>query len=192
MEASPVRLESSERRTEAIVDLLFPGNPLLCCGASSRAFDTRPRGSWRGELAALQLIVPSPMTALFGRKKNPVAGKSEFSTHTLDNTGPRRFLVVEFDTGTTDEHAALLLHLATRAPLVLVVHSGGKSLHGWFFCAGQTEERLRRFMACAVALGADSATWTRSQFVRMPDGRRDNGNRQTVYFLNPRPLEISQ
>ena len=114
------------------------------------------------------------------------------SKHTLSNTGPRRFLVVEFDTGTADEHAAVLLHLANRAPLVLAVHSGGKSLHGWFYCAGQPEDRLRRFMEYAVCLGADSALWTPSQFCRMPDGTRDNGNRQAVYFLNPAPLEAQQ
>ena len=104
------------------------------------------------------------------------------------NTGPRRFLVCEFDTGAPDDHAALLLHLATRAPLVLAVHSGGKSLHGWFYCAGQAEEKLRRFMSYAVGIGADPATWTRSQFVRMPDGQRENGKRQVVYFFNPAPL----
>ena len=64
-------------------------------------------------------------------------------------------------------------------------HSGGKSLHGWFFCAGQPEERLLRLMRYAVSLGADPATWTRSQFVRVPDGTRDNGKRQAVYLFNP-------
>jgi hypothetical protein len=186
-EASPVRLESNVPSTEAIVDLLFSGNPLLCCGESSRVFDTKPREDWRGKLAELPLIVPSPMSAIEGETKE---GKP--SKHTLSNTGPRRFLVAEFDTGTTDEHAALLLHLAARAPLVLAVHSGGKSLHGWFYCAGQPDDRLRRFMEYAVTLGADPATWGRSQFVRMPDGTRDNGNRQAVYFLNPRPLEARQ
>ncbi len=107
------------------------------------------------------------------------------SAHTLDNTGPRRFLVTEFDSGTLDDHAALLLHLAAYDPLVLAVHSGGKSLHGWFFCAGEPEEKLERFMRYAVSLGADPATWTRSQFVRMPDGRRDNGKRQAIHFFNP-------
>ena len=186
-EASPVRIESNEPRTEAIVDVLFPGNPLLCCGESSRAFDTKPREDWRGQLAELPLIVPSPMSAVEGLTKE---GKP--SKHALDNTGPRRFLIVEFDTGTADEHAAVLLHLANRAPLVLAVHSGGKSLHGWFYCAGQPEDRLRRFMEYAVCLGADSALWTRSQFCRIPDGTRDNGNRQAVYFLNPAPLEAQQ
>ena len=184
-EASPVRIETNEPRAEEIVDVLFPGNPLLCCGKSNSEFDTRPREDWSGELSALQLIVPSPMSATTGLTKE---GKE--SAHALSNTGPRRFLVCEFDTGTTDEHAALLLHLASRAPLVLAVHSGNRSLHGWFYCAGQPEEKLRRFMEDAVTLGADPATWTPSQFVRCPDGRRDNGKRQTVYFFNPRPMEV--
>ncbi len=194
-EVSPWRIEDNEQHTEEIIDQLFPGNPLLCCGKYAKKldgesytdFDTKPRESWRGELAALELIVPSPMSAVEGVTKD---GKP--SRHTLSNTGPRRFFVVEFDTGTTDEHAALLLHLATRAPMVLAVHSGGKSLHGHFYCHGQPEEKLRRFMEYAVTLGADPATWTKSQFVRMPDGTRDNGKRQTVFFFNPKPLEVSR
>lgn len=192
-EISPWRIEDNAQHTEFIIDRLFPGDAvLLCCGKSNSDFDTKPRKSWRGELSALQLIVPSPMAALLGRKKNPKPDESEWSAHTLDNTGARRFLVCEFDTGTTDEHAALLLHLASRAPLVLAVHSGGKSLHGWFYCAGQAEETLRRFMEYAVTLGADHATWSRSQFCRMPDGQRENGKLQTVYFFNPKPLEASR
>ena len=46
------------------------------------------------------------------------------SAHALSITGPRRFLVVEFDQGDVDDHAALLWHLALRAPLAMVVHSG--------------------------------------------------------------------
>jgi hypothetical protein len=81
--------------------------------------------------------------------------------------------------------AALLLHLAEKAPLALVVYSGGKSLHGWFYCAGVAEEKIFRFMQYASSLGADPANRTRSQFARMPDGLRENGRRQTVYFFNP-------
>lgn len=191
-ERSPVRIDDNEQHTEKIIDRLFPGNPLLCCGATSAAFDTRPREEWRGELSVLQFIVPSPMSAPFGRKKNSKPGESEMSAHTLDNTGPRRFLICEFDTGTTDEHVALLLHLGTFAPLVCAVHSGGKSLHGWFFVQGQLDAKVEKFFRYAVSLGADRATWTRSQFVRVPDGTRDNGNPQTVYFLNFRPLESSR
>lgn len=179
------RFEDSENHTEQIVDWLFPGNPLLCCGKSSREFDTRTREAWRGHLAELQLIVPSPMSATKGVTKE---GKP--SAHTLSNTSPRRYLVCEFDTGTTDEHAALLLHLRMFAPLVCAVHSGGKSLHGWFLVEGLAEEKVEKFFRYAVGLGADSATWTRSQFVRMPDGTRDNGHNQTTYFVNLKPLQF--
>ena len=124
------------------------------------------------------------MTERSGRTQD---GKE--SQHTLQNTAARRFLVIEQDRGIIDEQAAVLLHLAERAPLVVAVHSGNKSIHGWFLAAGQKEETLQCFMRYAVSLGADRATWTRSQFVRMPDGARDNGKRQVVYFFNPRVLK---
>ena len=182
-EASPVRLEDNNQHTEEIIDQLFPGDPLLCCGSSNSVFGTKPREAWRGQMADLQLIVPSPMSAPTGLTKD-----GKVSAHTLSNTAPRRFLVVEFDNGTSDAHAALLLHLAEYAPLVCVVHSGGKSLHGWFFVDGQPEEKVIKFFKYAVSIGADSRLWTRSQFCRMPDGTRDNGNRQTVFLLSLKPL----
>jgi len=186
-EASPVRLEDNDQHTEAIIDALFPGNPLLCCGQSSAVFDTKPREGWRGQLAGLSVIVPSAMSAVEGVTKD---GKP--SRHTLNNTGPRRFLVCEFDQGDIDEQAGILLHLATKGPLVCALHSGGKSLHGWFYVPGQPDDKVLRFFKYAVSLGADPATWTRSQFVRMPDGTRDNGRQQTVFFLHYRPLEVSR
>ena len=81
---------------------------------------------WRDELAKRALIVPSPMSALTGRTKE---GKE--SAHCLENTGPRRFLVVEQDPRlpadatedekqqAADEQAAVLMHLAERVPLAL-------------------------------------------------------------------------
>ncbi|MBL9140062.1 MAG: hypothetical protein JNK85_29585 [Verrucomicrobiales bacterium] len=177
-EDSPIRLDSDGPGTEEIVDTLFPGNPLICVGLRKNHAVTASRESFRGRLAGHQFIVPSPMAALTGKNRD---GRE--SPRCLDNVGPRRFVVAEFDTGTNDEHAAILSHLADFAPLALVVHSGGKSLHGWFR-AHQDEEITRRFFEHAVRIGADPATWTRCQFVRMPGGRRDNGA-QVVWFFNP-------
>jgi hypothetical protein len=179
-EMSPVKWGDGKPHTEEIIDVLFPGNPLLCIGQSKYDFNTMPRDTWRGRLTGRQFIVPSPMTQVYGVTKS---GKK--SKHTLDNTGPRRFLIIEFDEGTFDQHAAILMHLAEFAPLVMAVHSGSKSLHGWFHCTGQDEEKVLRFMRYAVSLGADPATWTKSQFVRLPDGQRDNGKRQQVAYFNP-------
>ena len=202
-EGSPIRLDSNKPKTDEIIDILFPGNPLLCCGWNSHRFDTRPRKRWY-KLHGLQFVVPNPMTALVGLTKT---GKS--SAHALSNTGTRRFLVVEFDFEASnspeearllgrltaegrdarDLCAALLLHLAEKAPLVLAVHSGGKSLHGWFYCADVPEEKVLRFFRYAVSLGGDHANLNPSQFARMPDGLRENRKRQAVYFFNPAVLK---
>ena len=184
-ELSNPRIDDGEAHTEWIIDRLFPGNPLLCCGKSNTHFDNKLREDWRGELSTLQFIVPSPMSAITGRTKDD--GRE--SKHSLDNTGPRRLQVVEFDQGSLDEHAALLRHLGGYAPLVCAVHSGGKSLHGSFNVHSQPEEKVLKFFRYAVSLGADPKMWTRSQFCRMPDGLRDNGAPQRVFFLNFKSLE---
>ncbi|MEO5721662.1 MAG: hypothetical protein ABIR71_09355 [Chthoniobacterales bacterium] len=179
-ENSPTRVEDNHSHTESIIDALFPADSMLCVGRSRSQFQTASREKLRGRLHTMQFIVPSPMRAAWGRTRE---GKR--SAHTLDNTGPRRFIVTEFDYGTIDEQAALILHLSYRAPLTLVVHSGNKSLHAWFYCLGQPEDRVHEFFKHAVGLGADPATWGRSQFTRMPDGRRDNGRQQKTFYLNP-------
>lgn len=179
-EASPVRADEGSLDAEHIIDVLFPGEALLCVGTDSRHPQTTPREELRGSLGQLQLIVPSPMTAVEGRTK-----EGRLSPRSLNNTGPRRFLIVEFDSGSIDEHAAIIAHLSERGPLVMVVHSGKKSLHAWFWTFGQPDDRVLSFFQYAVSLGADPATWTPCQFVRMPEGRRDNGVRQVTWFLNP-------
>lgn len=180
-EASPIRLLDDEPQTEAIIDALFPGNPLLCCGWSETRFETQPREAWRGQLAQMQFIVPSPM-----RQRTGLNQDGKRSARCLDNTGARRFLICEFDAPEldADKQAALLLHLSEYAPLVAVVYSGGKSYHGWFYVHGHPEQQVERFFKYACKLGCDPATWTLCQSVRLPDGLRDNGKRQTVFFLN--------
>jgi hypothetical protein len=199
---SPMDLSGEDSKTEEIMDILFPGNPLLCCGREVNAFWTRPREFWRGRESTFQFIVPNPMTKERGMKSD---GKE--SERCLDNTGPRSYLPIEFDIseagvwapyvadwrsrGITIDDANVALHVALgttglpRLPLGLAVHSGGKSVHGWYPCGGLTDEQLGPFMLRAVRLGADKATWTKCQLVRMPDGTRENGNRQRVYYFAP-------
>jgi hypothetical protein len=200
---SPIGVGTKEPKTEEILDALFPGNPLLCFGRSANSFSTRPREFWRGRGSDFQFIVPNPMIRETGTTKD---GRE--SERCLENTGHRRFLVTEFDISEEDEkwaryvrewkakgisvldaNVALLIELARRGlprfPLALAVHSGGKSIHAWYFCEGLTDEQLRPFMVRAVRLGADPATWTKCQLVRMPDGTRDNGKRQQVHYFAP-------
>jgi hypothetical protein len=205
-ERSEIRFgdSGSPPQTEYVIDSIFPGNPLLCVGKSQSQFSTRRRNVWRGHLSRLPFIVPNPMTKVTGKTKD-----GRLSEHTLEATGTRTWQVLEFDfselarDGATptewkplieswkalgitiaDVCSALLWELGTLAPLVLVVFSGGKSLHGWFKVAGATENQLREFSRTAMRLGACSSTLNNpSQFVRIPDGLRDNGARQLVWYF---------
>lgn len=204
-ERSPIRFDEGRSYTDEIIEVLFPGNPLLCCGQSNYQFATRRRETWHGHLKRLALLVPNPMLTVRGRTQ-----EEKESEHTLASTCARVYLAVEFDfsefardgqiptqwaplvrkwkelgISLADAGARLHIHLAKRLPLVAAVHSGGKSLHGWYAAFNRSEVQLRSFMNYAVSLGADRATWTRSQFVRMPDGTRENGKRQVCYYLDP-------
>jgi hypothetical protein len=203
---SPIKLDTEvPSHTETIIDAIWPGNPLLCCAKNTCTFATRRREVWRGHLSGCSLIVPNPMLKIKGLTRE---GKE--SEHTKEATAARVYLVVEFDfaefapdgvTNTnmaaalrewrdkgitvTDASAALHLHLSVARDLVLVTHSGGKSLHGWYACFDFTEEQNRKFFEYACHIGADPRTWLRSQFVRMPDGTRENGKRQTIFYFDP-------
>jgi hypothetical protein len=186
-EASPIRFADDEPHAAEILERLFPGDPWLCAGSKYQFF-TQRLSLFKGAAYAFEQIIPSPMLSKYGKTKD-----GKLSQRTLDATGPRRFLVVEGDKINgidipKDTQAAVLLHLAERAPLSLVVDSGGKSLHGWFFVAGKTDEQIAPFFRRACALGADKGLWLRSQFVRMPDGTRANGNRQHILFFNPETI----
>jgi hypothetical protein len=50
-EISPVRFADNKPHAEEIIDVLFPGDPLLCAGKSHFDFETRSRSEWLSELA---------------------------------------------------------------------------------------------------------------------------------------------
>ncbi|MEY2565261.1 MAG: hypothetical protein QOH88_3454 [Verrucomicrobiota bacterium] len=205
---SPLQIDSAENYSEELIDALFPGNPLLCVGARPDRCRTKPREDWRGAMAQNALMVPSPMTTKFGLAKN-----GHRASRSIDGTGPRAHLVVEFDIKEFDKNgnptswaqlirtagkqgrevrdfsASLHAHLANLRPLAMLVHSGNSSpeasIHGWYPCLGEEEKNLNVWMRRAVSLGADYHTWSKAQCIRVPDGRRDNGNRQHVLYFNP-------
>ena len=180
-EISPVKCNDEKPHTRAILEALFPGDPLVCFGWSKQRFDTRPLSHWLNP-EKFQFIVPNPMTKPRGARQSD----GKLSARTKDNTGPRRFLVIDYDDHAgTDIHASASIHLAQSFPLVLVLSSGGKSLHAWYYVQDITDEELRPFMAYACELGGDPAMFNRSQFCRMPDGLRDNGTRQIIHYFNP-------
>ena len=123
--ASPVQRVSDAPNTEVILSLLYPDDPWLCIGKTLKYCPTRTLHYWRKEqLDKYQYIVPSPMTGPKGRNFS-----GELKPRTNSNTGPRRYLVLDFDQGTLDQHAAIIWYLQKCAQLCLVMFSGGKGLH---------------------------------------------------------------
>lgn len=181
--ASPVT-EPWELDPADVLRMLFAGdNTLVCAGRTSMDFATATLEE-HGDLTSHQLVVPGAMTAREGWTKSKPRKRS---AHTLDNTGARVFNVLDFDSPPTKWQPALILHLMKFRPAALILSSGGKSLHAWF-PVFEHESDNAKFWALAIALGADPALRSnRSQFVRMPNGRRDNGQPQGVVLLDRGP-----
>ncbi len=148
-----------------------PGDDaLVCIGESAKRFRTAPLSKWGKLLRKLPYFVPQPMVAREGMTKG---SNPHLSPRTDANTSRDRInLVVEFDHLDKDSQAACILLLAGFAPLIVVCESGRKSLHAFFNVAGRPLHEQMAFMAVACQLGADPRLWTRSQFARIPGGRR--------------------
>jgi hypothetical protein len=198
--------------SQALEGTVPENDTLVCAGPSTALMRTKRLGEWGDSFRDQTFIVPNPMSKVQG-----INQEGRLSWRCLNNTGERWYLVIECDIkkggsdkpegpwdrflkawaekGITiaDANAAILWKLRAWLPLVLVVYSGGKSFHGWFICRGVDEQELHKFMRNAVLLGADRATWTRCQPVRMPEGIRWEDKwapvRQRVVYFDPLTIE---
>lgn len=164
--------------TGSIIDRLFRPTDLLCFGDGKAHCVTDTRDSFRNREDEFEFVVANAMSAREGTTK-----RGRLYPRTLTNVGPIKHLVVEFDGPSRDEQAALLSHLSHWFPLKMVLFSGGKSLHGWHDIAKGSAKAVERFRRYAVSLGADRNTFTANQLVRNPNATRDNGEHQSVLFL---------
>jgi hypothetical protein len=185
IDASPVQNPASIDPRE-ILEQLFPDPAgLLCIGESKYKFLTASLKE-HDRLDEKQFVTPAFMSAIHGET---LEGK--LSMHSKANTGERRFIVCDFDSPPPEEHAAIIAHLDGFRPLTMALSSGGKSLHAWFPVTGSIEDD-RLFWRLCIALGADPALFrNHSQFVRLPNGTRDNGKPQSVIYLNPSTISQS-
>lgn len=163
---------------------LYKKNDLLCIGKTAHEFRTVRLSEIpedNRDLWMCEFINPSPMSAHVG-----LTEADNWSAHAKTNTGPRVYSVIEFDVGRAQEHASILKYLATKLPLVMIVFSGGKSLHGWFKTSHVTESQVETFYKDAVMLGADPKMFSPCQFSRLPMGRHAGTHKtQRVICFNP-------
>lgn len=180
-----LRAESAVREphllpTADVIDRLFSQDDMLCMGRLPNSFCTEPRTFFRAKEREHPFIVANPMASKWGMSK-----RGSPSQRCLANAGERKRIVVEYDSGTIEEQAALHLHLKSLGvELLMVVFSGSKSLHGWFDVSRESQESVSRTLRYAAYLGADTATFCPIQLVRTPNAIRDNGALQRVEFLS--------
>ena len=125
-------------------------------------------------------LVPNPMKSLHGKTQ-----EGKISCRCRENAGHWNYQVVEFDDEPShDNQAKFLFELRKHLPLVMVLNSGGKSLHAWFRCPDDNPNKLSKFVDYALFLGADPKITQPEQLFRAPNQIRDNGKRQQVLYFD--------
>jgi hypothetical protein len=173
--------------SEALSALYKPFE-LINLGLSTKQTKTRSLSEWlkRSDLIDQEFIVPHPMTARVGITND---GRPH-RPRTRSNTGPRRWVIVEFDQPDPLWQPSLIMELADfcgQQPAV-VLWSGNKSLHSWWEIGDATPAAVEAFENEAIRLGGDRVFFgenRRAQCARLPMAiRKENGNIQKVIFWN--------
>jgi len=170
----------------SVLPALFQPGELVCAGKDKGRAVVRPLEASLGDIHLHQFIVLNPMRGL-----QAVNFRGRSSVRCQNNVGKRRYLVAESDDLSLSkaDQAQILTWLTRFAPLVMVVDSGGKSLHGWFRVDHLRPRNQGRFFAIACLAGADESRWDSSGWLRMPGGTRieKNGSsiHQRILHFNP-------
>jgi hypothetical protein len=183
-EESPLRVD--ECPPAELLSLSFSESDLLCCGSINRFMTLSVKDWLSGNYWMGDQVVPNPCRVRMGVT---LGDKNKLSAHSRDATGKRKYIVVESDDEgmSFDAKASILLYLKERAEakLRMVVHTAGKSLHGWFI-ASPDESVNWRFMKLACLLGADPRMWLPEQLARLPNAvRLKNQLTQKTYYFDP-------
>jgi hypothetical protein len=152
-----------------VLPLLFRPGELVCTGAESEHAVVRPVEAAVADADTLQFICLNPM-----RGSMAMNHSGRPSARCQNNVMLRRYLVAEFDDAALGKRgqAQLATALAEKAPLVMAVDSGGKSVHAWFHVEGMERRDQARFFVVACLLGADATRWDICGWLRMPGGTR--------------------
>jgi hypothetical protein len=98
------------------------------------------------------------------------------------NVIQKRYIVLEHDHQSIEFQWGLLQYINTHiVPLVMCVHSGGKSLHGWF-----NYDEAHKYLDLFIKLGYDESLWRLQQPCRLPGMfREDKQKYQRILYWNP-------
>ncbi len=156
---------------------IFASGELVCTGVISEKAMVRPLEAAMADARFQQFVCVNPMKGSVSLNANGMP-----SVRCQNNVKCRRHIVAEFDDSTLTKpmQAALATALNDRAPLVMAVDSGGKSVHAWYRVDGMSAQQQARFFAIACLLGADRTRWDVCGWLRMPGGLRQREGAEPV------------
>lgn len=190
-ELSPVRIHWPPAcdATE-ILRLLYRPEEQLFIGTrhDAGAEHVLPVSEWirrfEHRIAVPEHIIPNPLTGEQGHTKE---GKPSYRADSCVRAF--RFAVVEFDTMPRERQ--INFWAGVPLPVVALLDSGDKSIHGWIrIDAINAHEWTRRvenkLFAFLIALGADGACKNEARLSRMSGHfRAEKGRWQRLLYLNP-------
>lgn len=169
-------LQAKKVNISKVFSTLFLENEFICVGYDVYTAIVTSFKNITQYLNA-QFIVPNPLKEITSKRGNTSIAK-------------HRHVVVEIDDLSIpkNKQISILSFLAEKMPLILVVDSAGKSLHGWFKIENKNEAEKIKFFMLASLLGADVSRFAPAGWVRMPNGVRPTEGRNSglqqniVYF----------
>jgi hypothetical protein len=175
-------------RPEQLLSLLFYDVPVVEEGAER--FVCVGNGSYRSECvrigAGIALELPDWANLAVPNLAHSRTGRTQegsLSKRSLSMFPHRDYIVLESDLGegTEDTQAALIqfTQKVLKQRPVMVLHSGGKSLHSWWSMRSLEEMKVERLLRELAGL-FDTAALSRHQFFRLPNGWRDVGAEEPV------------
>lgn len=196
-EASPVRIDwPQERDAVEILDRLYKRDETLFIGGrmDADASNVLTAAEWiarfdRGGFVP-EHIVPNPLTGKQGLTKD---GKPSWRADSCVTAF--RFATIESDHMQLDQQ--IRFWAGVKLPVVALLHSGGKSIHGWVRIdasdRGEWEQDVEGMLfEMLKPLGIDGSCKNEARLSRMPGHfRTEKDHWQKLMYLDPvgRPLQ---
>jgi hypothetical protein len=197
-EASPIRVDwPPEEDAVHILQALYSKDDLLFIGERQEpgiiGKTIRTRAEWVERLSqggeTAPYIIPNPLSG------KPAEKKGGGMTLRGDlNVSDFRLCVAEFDA--LDRDSQLAFWSAVKLPIVALIDSAGKSIHGWLdvrkladvpaLADWDRHIRGRLYAEALIPLGVDSACSNPSRLSRLPGHfRAEKQRRQRILYLSP-------